>query len=337
VKVRGKGLVVRARKGYYAPNDAAPATTTASAPAGTPAAAAAESASGAGETPKPTDKAALDRDLQQALDSPFPVGDVKVRMTAFVLDETVLGRARTLLAAEVDAANLDFVEKDGRHADTLDVLMVAQHRESGEYVRRDQKLEMAFQPASLARVRQSWYPVVQEFELAPGAYQAKIVVRDGNSRRLGSLTYEFDVPPLSELRVSTPVLTDSVRQREGERVPTPVLIVRRVFAPEGRLYCQFDVYGAEKDKATGLPHVRASYVLRDSEGVPRERGGPLLLSPTSLGRISQLLWLPLEGARAGDYELVLTIRDELTGLEREVRETFTIAAGTRATSASPAR
>jgi VWFA-related protein len=336
VKVRGKGVVVRARKGYYAPNDAATAPATVAGAADTPAATTPGTADAAGnEADKPkVDKAELDRDIQQALDSPFPVGDVKVRMTAFVLDETVLGRARTLLAAEVDAANLDFVDREGRKADTLDVLMVAQQRETGEYVRRDQKLEMAFQPASLERVRQSWYPVVQEFELMPGAYQAKIVVRDGNSRKLGSLTYEFDVPPLSELRVSTPVLTNSVRQAAGERAPTPVLMVRRVFAPEGRLYCQFDVYGAQKDTASGMPHVRATYVMRDSEGVPRERGGPILLSPTSLGRISQLLWLPLDGARPGDYELLLTIRDELTGLEREVREPFTIAPAARATDAS---
>ena len=53
--------------------------------------------------------------------------------------------------------------------------------------------------------------------------------------------------------------------------------------------------------------------------------------------ISQLLWLPLDGARPGDYELLLTIRDELTGLEREVREPFTIAAAARATDASPGR
>ena len=336
VKVRGKGLVVRARKGYYAPDDTASAATVAARPpADAPGAGAAGTADA--EAPaKPVNKIEADRGIQQALDSPFPIGDVKMRVSAFVLDETVLGRARTLLAAEIDAANLDFVEKDGRHVDTLDVLMVAAHRDSGEYVRHDQKLEMAFQPASLDRVRQSWYPVLQEFELTPGAYQAKVVVRDGNSGQLGSLTYEFEVPPLAELRVSTPVLTDVVRQLDGERAPTPVLVVRRVFAPEGRLYCQFDVYGAEKDKATGLPHVRASYVLRDAEGVPRERGGPLLLAPTSLGRISQLLWLPLDGARPGEYELILTVRDELTGLEREVRETFTVAPAARATDAAPA-
>ena len=328
VKVRGKGLVVRARKGYYAPLDA-PTTTAADVPAA--------DAPAAAEPAKAPSKAEADRGIQQALDSPFPVDGIRLRMTAFVLDEAILGRARVLLAAEVDAANLDVVGKDGRLVDTLDVLMVAAHRDTGEYVRRDQKLDMAFQPATLERVRQSWYSIMQDFELVPGGYQAKIVVRDGNSRKLGALAYEFEVPELAQLRISTPILTDSVRQLEGDRAPTPVLVVRRSFPPEGRLYCQFDVYGATKDKTTGLPHVTASYVVRDLGGVPRERGGPMLLMPTSLGRISQLLWVPLDGAPPGDYELVLTIRDEMAGLEREVREPFEVSPAVRSTIASPGR
>lgn len=81
----------------------------------------------------------------------------------------------------------------------------------------------------------------------------------------------------------------------------------------------------------------ASYVLRRADGTTRERGGPTRVVPTSLGRISQLMWLPLEGAEPGDYELVLTVRDELSGLEREVREPLTITppAARAALSSSP--
>ena len=337
VKVRGKGLVVRARKGYYAPQDDGTRTASGSAAAAPGPAARDAAVAPADEPVKPLSKAEADRDIQQALDSPFPLDGIRLRMTGFVLDEAVLGRARTLLAAEVDAANLDFTEQDGRLVDTLDVLIVAAHRDTGEHVRRDQKLEMAFQPATRARLRESWYSIMQDFELAPGGYQARIVVRDGNSRKLGALTYEFEVPDLSQLRISTPILTNSVRQLEGDRAPTPVLVVRRSFPSEGRLYCQFDVYGAVKDKATGLPHVSASYVVREAGGLPRERGGPTFVVPTSLGRISQLLWVPLDGAPPGDYELVLTIRDELAGLEREVREPFSVTPAAQTTAASPGR
>jgi VWFA-related protein len=314
VKVGRKAVTVRARKGYYAPLDAPPGpdATVAFAMAPTP-------------RPTPPPKEGPDRDLQEALDSPYPRDDVRLRMTAFVLDELLLGKARTLVAAEVDAANLDFMDSEGRLVDTLDVLIVAAQRETGEYQRHDQKLEMALQRETRERLRQTWWSIVQEFELPPGAYQAKIVARDGNSRRLGTLTYEFEVPELNPLRVSTPILTDTVRQLPGQPAPAPVLVARRRFPSGAKLYCQFDVYGAQKDKATGLPRVRASYLLlHKADGTVRDRGGPARAVPTSLGRISQLLWLPLKGAEPGDYELVLTVEDELTGQAREVREPFAV-------------
>ncbi|HVR72488.1 MAG TPA: VWA domain-containing protein [Vicinamibacteria bacterium] len=332
VKVRGKGLVVRARRGYYASVDG-----TAAAGGGPLTPARGEDAGADGEAPaKPLSKEEADRDIQNALDSPFALDGVRLRMTAFVLDETVLGRARTLLAAEVDAANLDFVEKDGRLVDTLDVLIVAAHRDTGEHHRRDQKLEMAFQPSTLERLRASWYSITQDFELAPGRYQIKMVVRAGNSRKLGSLMHELDVPDLAALRISTPILTNTVRQLEGDPAPSPVLVVRRRFPSSGRLYCQFDVYGAQKDQRNGLPDVSARYVVREAGGHVRERGGPTRVVPTSLGRIAQLLWVPLEGMPPGEYELALTIRDELSGLEREVREPFTVTPAVQTAGASAA-
>ena len=326
VRVAGKGLVVRARKGYFAPLDG-PATVAAASPPAVPAAPAPPEPDAA---PKAPSKAEADRDIQQALDSPFPLGDIHLRMTTYVLDETTLGRARVLVAAEVDAANLDFTPQDGKLVDTLDVLIVAAHRDSGDYARRDQKLEMAFAPASRERLRESWYPVVQDFELAPGRYQAKIVVRDGNTKKLGSVLHEFEIPDLGALRVSTPILTNRVQQPPGQQAPAPVLSVQRRFPSGDTLYCQFDVYGAARDKVTSRPHVTASYVLRRPDGTSGDRGGPSAMIPTSLGRISQLLWLPLAGLEPGDYELALTIRDEIAGQQREVHEPFQVGPPARA-------
>src|SRR6185369_6308265 len=78
----------------------------------------------------------------------------------------------------------------------------------------------------------SWYPVVRDFELAPGGYQAKIVVRDKNSGRIGTVVHEFEVPDISQFRVSTPIISDALQKSpEGEKaVPRPVLSINRAFA-----------------------------------------------------------------------------------------------------------
>ena len=57
---------------------------------------------------------------------------------------------------------------------------------------------------------ESWHPLSQEFHLKPGRYQARVAVRDVNSGRIGSVTHDFVVPPLTGLRLTTPILTDAI-------------------------------------------------------------------------------------------------------------------------------
>ncbi|HET7747480.1 MAG TPA: VWA domain-containing protein, partial [Vicinamibacteria bacterium] len=78
VKVPGrKGIQVRARRGYFAPLDGA---------------AQADAAKG------------VDPDIQAALDSPFDEKQIPIRMTAWVFDETLLGKASTIVGALVDVS-----------------------------------------------------------------------------------------------------------------------------------------------------------------------------------------------------------------------------------------
>ena len=314
VQVARKGVGVRARKGYYAPLD--PPVAAATPPKPRPKATA----------PPRTEK---DEELQRALDSPYPADAIPLRMAAYVRDETLLGKARVLVDTDIDVADLPFDESadgGGRLRDVLDVLLVVAHRDSGESYRDDQKIELALLPGTRDRLRQSWYSHVREFELPPGGYQAKVVVRDRNRRRLGTVTHEFEVVSLEQLRISSPILTDAVQQAEGRGL-APVLVARRTFPRGGALYCQFDVYGAARDKTTGKPRVSAGYEVRRADGTVARRGEPTPIEPTSLGYLSRMLAMGLAGMPAGDYELVLRVRDEVAGKVQEAREPFTLVTG----------
>ena len=299
VKTPQKGLQVRARKGYYARLEGGKA------PARKP-----------GE-PDPA--------IQTALDSPYEEDGVPLRMTSYVLDETLLGKASVLLAAEVDIANLGFEEKEGRSLDTVEFLMVVAHRESGEYFRYDQKVDMKLLPETRAKLTRTWFPIVRDFELAPGGYQAKIVVRDKNSGRIGTVIHDFEVSDLSRLRISTPLLSDTLQQSsEAKAAPRPLVVARRSFAPGAMIYCHFEVYGAAKDQKTGMPRVSAGYVIRGLDGHVVAQVSPTAISPTSLGKLSRLVGAPLKGANPGEYELVLSLTDEVAGKSLEVKEPFTV-------------
>jgi hypothetical protein len=104
-----------------------------------------------------------------------------------------------------------------------------------------------------------------------------------------------------------------------------VLLARRTLTPGGTLYCRFDVFGMAKDKTRAMPRVRAGHVLRRIDGTVISRSPPTWIEPTSLGAVARLLQIPLEGVDPGGYELVLTVRDEITGRAEEVREPFTLA------------
>ena len=81
---------------------------------------------------------------------------------------------------------------------------------------------MTLLPETRRKLERSGYPVAREFTLPPGAYQAKIVVRDLNSGKVGTVVHEFEVPKAGALRVSTPVLSSTLEKGEdGSRRPRP--------------------------------------------------------------------------------------------------------------------
>jgi len=260
VRVNRKNVVVRARKGYYAPLE--------------------------GKSALAPKKDVVDPQFQAALDSPFDSDDVPLRMTSYVFDETLLGKANVMIATDVDVSGFGFEEKEGRSLDTLEFLLVVAHRETGEYFRYDQKVEMKLLPETREKLVKTWFPVVRDFELAPGGYQAKIVVRDKLSHHVGTVVHEFEVPPLGELRVSSPVISDTLMatpEGAGSAPPRPQLLARRTFPAGATLYCSFQVFDATKDKASGMPNVSAGWAIRTASGVPVASANPTPINPTSLG------------------------------------------------------
>ena len=174
---------------------------------------------------------------------------------------------------------------------------------------------------------QTWYPVVKDFELPPGAYQAKIVVRELNSNHVGTVMHEFEVPDLTKFRASTPVVTDTLQAApEGSKErPRPMPLARRVFPTGSTVFCSIEVYGATKDKASGMPRVSMGYLIRGSDGTVMSRVDPTVIAPTSLGKLSRMLGSGMSEAPAGDYELVIRLKDEVSGEGLELLEPFSLA------------
>jgi VWFA-related protein len=297
VKVNRKGVVVRARRGYYAP--------------------------GRGQ-PVPEEKdGELPPDLRRAIDAPFEIDGIALRMASYVLDETLLGRARVVVSAEVDIRKLAFEQVADRFTDTLDVYLVVIHRESGETFQYPETVVMKLKPST--REKASWYPIAKDFDLASGHYQAKLVVRDHNSGHVGSVFHHFDVPDLAGLRISTPILSDTLLPKaEPSERPAPQVLARRDFPVNQTLYCQFQVFGATKDQDAGMPSVLQGYSVVSKDGTVVKRMQPSRIRATDKGELMRLFGFPLSDLGQGEFELIMEFKDELSGKTKELREAFRV-------------
>jgi VWFA-related protein len=298
-----KGREVRARKGYFAPSDS-------------------------GKTAFAVKKG-VDPEVQSALDSPWALDGIPLRMTAYVGDEKSLGKAAVLVTTEVDIRALQFEEKDGRNLADLQFLLVVAHRASGEFFRYDQAVAMKLLPTTRERYNRFWFPITRDFELKSGDYQAKMVVRDTRSKRVGTVIHEFEVPTLGTLRTSTLVVSDAQQPpnavvAEGLPGGRLVALARREFAAGSDMLCQFEVYGAKVDEKSGMPRVLQGYLVRRADGSVFTGMQPTAITPTSLGKLSRMFGFHLTNAEPGDYEILMTVRDELAGESMEIHEPFTV-------------
>lgn len=294
VKVAREGVRVRARRGYYAPGG----TGTRHAEEGRDAA------------------------LQRALDAPFDLAGVPLRAIADVLSPAEEGKATVRITVEADVRRFAFAERGGASRDTLELLLLVAREDTGEFTRFDQQFEMSLRPETRARYERDWFPVHREVALAPGRHQARIVVRERNGGALGSLLHAFDVPDVSDLRVSSIALAAGPREAAP---PEPT--ARRSFAPSGVLHCRFEVYGAGSDPASGGPNVSAGFSIRRSDGkflavIPET---PLKAGPG--GTLARSLGVPLDGAPPGLYEAIAVVTDLAGGRAAEAREPFEIESG----------
>ena len=299
VRVNRPGLTVRARKGYCAPDDREPRLV----------------------------EAGLDPDVLRALDAPRDLGDVPVRAAALVFGPRTAETASVMIAAEIDVRRFAFEPANDRLADVMEFGVAVTHLETGAVSRSAQTVDMAVRPETLLALEKTWYPLSREFQLPPGPYAARVVVRDRRGDRIGSVTHRFEVPLLQGFRISTPILSDRVETPEGAASPRPVLMAHRTFPADATLYCQFAAYNAAVDPSTGRPRVSSSWKLQTGDGRPVRESAAREMTPGPDNGLVRLYGVKMSGLSPGEYELLIDVRDEVAVKTVQVREPFTVAPG----------
>lgn len=261
------GLVVRARKGYVAARGRAPETKPTSANAASPA-------------------------LRDAMESPLPLPGLPLGMTAAVFKGPA-PKGSVVISTLINGSTLPFTEAAGMMVNDLEVMAVATDEKGKAFWSDRNTVNLKMKPETADRVRSSGFRVIQSMDLAPGRYQLRVAVRESNTDKAGSVTYDLEVPDFakSPLSMSSLALTSAmsgvaptVRPKDPlEKLLPGPLSSYREFPPSDELAFFVEVYDTIKQphkveiaatvKAEGGQTVFQTREERDSSELNGSAGG----------------------------------------------------------------
>ena len=298
VKIDKPGIKLEYRPGYYAPADF-----------------------------KHSGKEDREQELEDQLASDLPATDIPVYMDAlyFRLDENRFFMPVSLV---VPGSQIPFVKGEDKDKATLDVIgsVIDDAKRPVGRIRDTVKLNL--DPSLEARQKNIQYTT--SFNLPPGHYQLKFVVRENQTGRMGSFIAEVTLPDLKKapLKMSSILLasqrTPSKKQdptvRDGEEyLPN----ISHVFRQDQHLYLLYEIYDPAHEKAAGdeakgtKPGVNLLSSLELIQGSTKVYETPLVqaksINVAGRDAVSIQLDVPLSGLKPGSYVCQLNVIDDAGG------------------------
>jgi VWFA-related protein len=328
VKIDRPGVKLDYRPGYYAPADF-----------------------------KHSGKEDREQELQDQLASDLPATDMAVYMNAmyFLLDENRFFMPVSLV---VPGSQIPFVKGGDKDKATLDIIGAVLDQTQRPVGRVRDTVKLNLDPTLQARQKNIQYTT--SFNLPPGKYQLKFVVRENQTGRMGSFIADITLPDLKKapLKMSSIVLAsqrqpskkDDPLVRDGEEyVPN----ISHVFRQDQHMYLLYEIYDPVHEKAAeGAPKEAKSAIdllssLELIQGSTKVYETPIVqaksINVEGRDAVSIELDVPLSGLKPGPYVCQLNVIDDAAGsfafprFAVLVREPATAPAATSAATAPSAQ
>jgi VWFA-related protein len=298
VKINKPGIKLEYRPGYYAPADF-----------------------------QHSGKEDRERELQDELASDLPATDMALYMDAmyFRLDDN---RFYVPVSLIIPGSQIPFVKGGDKDKATLDIIGAVIDEAKRPIGRARETVKLNLDQSLGARQKNIQYNT--SFNLPPGKYQLKFVVRENQTGRMGSFVAEITLPDMkkSPLKMSSIVLA-STRQpskaqsplvRAGEEyVPN----ISHVFRQDQHLYLLYEVYAPGREKLADnapkgtKPGINLLSSLELIQGSTKVYESPLVQAKeTNIdGRdaVAVELDVPLSGLKPGSYICQLNVIDDASG------------------------
>ena len=298
IKVNRPGIKLEYRPGYYAPADF-----------------------------RHSGKEDRENELEEQLASDLPATDMAVYLDAlyFRLDEN---RYYVPVSLIVPGSQIPFVKGGDKDKATLDIVGVVIDEVKRPIGRARETIKLNLDSAQQARQKNIQYTT--SFNLPPGKYTVKFVVRENQTGRMGSFVADIALPDMKKvpLKMSSIVLA-STRQPSKQENPLVrggeeyVPNISHVFRQDQHLYLLYEVYAPGHEKAAdnqGKLAKQAVNLLSSLEliqGSTKVYETPVVQARTMNvgGRdaVAVELDVPLSGLKPGQYVCQLNVIDDAAG------------------------
>jgi VWFA-related protein len=268
-----------------------------------------------------------ERDLEEQLANDLPATDMAVYLDAlyFHLDEN---RFFVPVSLIVPGSQIPFVKGSDKDKATLDIIgtVIDEAKRPIGHARETVKLNL--DPSLQARQKNIQYTT--SFNLPPGRYRLKFVVRENQTGRMGSFEAEITLPEMKKapLKMSSIVLS-SMRQPSKQQSPLIrngleyVPNISHVFRQDQHLYLLYEIYSPAREKAAvdapkgTKPGINILSSLELIQGSNKVYETPLVQAKAinAQGRdaVAIELDVPLSGLKPGAYICQLNVIDDAQG------------------------
>jgi VWFA-related protein len=268
-----------------------------------------------------------EHDLEEQLASDLPATDMAVYLDAlyFRIDEN---RFFVPVSLIVPGSQIPFVKGGDKDKATLDIIgtVIDEAKRPIGHARETVKLNL--DPSLQARQKNIQYTT--SFNLPPGKYRLKFVVRENQTGRMGSFEAEITLPEMKKapMKMSSIVLA-SMRQPSKKNTPMIrggqeyVPNISHVFRSDQHLYLLYEIYSPAREKAAGdqpkgtKAGINVLSSLELLQGSTKVYETPLVqarvINVEGRDAVAIELDVPLSGLKAGQYVCQLNVIDDAAG------------------------
>ncbi len=298
IKINRPGIKLEYRPGYYAPSDF-----------------------------RHSGKEDRERELEDQLASDLPATDMAVYLDAlyFRLDEN---RFYVPVSLIVPGSQIPFVKGGDKDKATLDIVGEVIDEVKRPIGRARETVKLNLDQSQQARQKNIQYTT--SFNLPPGKYHLKFVVRENQTGRMGSFEADIALPEMKKvpLKMSSIVLA-STRQPSKQQSPLIrggqeyVPNISHVFRQDQHLYLLYEIYAPTREKPAEnqprgtKPGINLLSSLELIQGSTKVFETPIVQarSVNVEGRdaVSVELDVPLSDLKPGQYLCQLNVVDDAGG------------------------